>query len=86
VSNIDQRLPELGVHDGAITAPDHGSYPVTESFALPPIEGVNHVSNPLSYAALSDVPQGNEAYAREGNGRAQASLHRLRSTRSNEIA
>jgi hypothetical protein len=41
---------------------------VTESFALPPDKGVNHVSNPISYAALSDAPQDNEAYAREGDG------------------
>jgi hypothetical protein len=33
-------------------------------------KGVNHVSNPINYAALSDVPQGTEAYAPEGNGRA----------------
>jgi hypothetical protein len=30
---------------------------------------VNYVSNPISYAALPHVPHGNEAYAREGNGR-----------------
>jgi hypothetical protein len=43
---------------------------VTESFALPPDKGANDVSNPIGYTALPDVPPGNEAYAREGNGRA----------------
>jgi len=38
VSNIDQRLPELGAHDGSITA-RLGIYPVTESVALPPHQG-----------------------------------------------
>jgi hypothetical protein len=47
----------------------HRQPSVTESFALPPDKGVNHVSNPISYTALPDVPQGNEAYARKGNGR-----------------
>ena len=54
---------------GSMTA-RHRQPSVTESFALPPDKGVNHVSNPISYPALPDVPQGNEAYAREGNGRA----------------
>jgi hypothetical protein len=45
--------------------------PVTESsITLPPDKGVHHVSNPIDYASMPDVPQGNEAYAREGNGRA----------------
>jgi hypothetical protein len=56
-------------HGDWITA-RHRQPSVTESFALPPDKGVNHVSNPISYAALPDVPQGNEAYAREGNARA----------------
>jgi hypothetical protein len=62
----------------------HGSYPVTESLALPPEKGVQHVSNPISYTTLSDVPQGNEADACEGSGRPHDALHRLLSARSNE--
>jgi hypothetical protein len=42
----------------------------TMGITLPPDKGVHHVSNPISYTAVPDVPQGNEAYAREGNGRA----------------
>jgi hypothetical protein len=52
---------------GSITV-RHWQPSVTESFALPPDKGVNDVSNPINYTALPDVPQGNEAYAREGNG------------------
>jgi|ERR1700733_10680467 hypothetical protein len=35
----------------------HRQPSVTESFALPPDKGVNHVSNPISYSALPDVPK-----------------------------
>jgi hypothetical protein len=64
----------------------HGSYPVTESLALPPDKGMHHVSNPISYAALSDVPKSNEADACEGRGWSKTTLRRLRSARSNEGA
>jgi hypothetical protein len=60
--------------------------PVTESLALPPVKGAHHVSNPIGYAALFDVPKGDEVDACEGGGWPQDALHRLRSTRSNESA
>jgi hypothetical protein len=41
------------------------------------------VAAPIRYTALSNVPQGNEAYAREGSGRTQAALHRLWPARPN---
>jgi hypothetical protein len=41
----------------------------------------HHVSCPIIAAALSYVPQNNEAYARKGNWRAQAALYGLQATR-----
>jgi len=86
MSSFDRPPREPGAHGVCHHRPDHGSYTVTESLALPPDEGVHHDSNPIQHAALSDVPLDNEADARKGSGRPQVALRGLRSTRSNEIA